>query len=130
MVIDTSALVAVLFDEPERRALNEAIEDADARLLSTATFVELSIVVQARAGDAGRGSLDLFLSRAAIDLIAVDVQQAEVARDAFSRFGKGRHRAALNFGDCFTYALAVTMDQPLLCKGNDFIHTDVGVTPY
>ena len=130
MVIDTSALVAILFHEPERRALNEAIEDADARMLSTATFVETSIVVQARTGDVGRRDLDLILSRAAIELVPVDGQQAEIARDGFRRFGKGRHPAALNFGDCFSYALAITMDQPLLWKGDDFTHTDVGVASY
>jgi ribonuclease VapC len=125
MVLDASALLAILQDEPERRAFNEAIESADSRVMSVATFVELSIVLEARYGHEGVHDLDLFIEQAAIDLAAVDLEQARVARRAFERFGKGRHRAGLNFGDCFSYALAAVLGEPLLCKGDDFRHTDL-----
>ena len=125
MVIDTSALAAILLREPERRALIEAIEAADARLLSVATFVEISIVVEARHGAEGLRDLDHFISRAGIELVPVDAEHGTVARGAFSRFGRGRHRAGLNYGDCFSYALAISTGEPLLFKGDDFVHTDV-----
>jgi ribonuclease VapC len=123
MVLDTSALLAILRDEPERRAFNEAIEAADTKLMSVATFVEVSIVLEARHGAEAVRDLDLFLERAGIDLVPVDLEQARVARRAFSRFGKGRHRAGLNYGDCFSYALASVLGEPLLYKGDDFVHT-------
>jgi len=128
MVIDTSALLAILFDEPERRAFNEAIDAAESRVMSAATFVELSIVIESRVGAEGLRDLDLFIERAGIELAAVDAEQAQAARRAFSRFGKGRHRAGLNYGDCFPYALATVLGEPLLYKGDDFPHTDV--TPF
>ena len=127
MVIDTSALVAILQREPERRAFIEAIEAADARLMSVATFVEISIVVEARYGAEGLRDLDHFVARADIELIPVDAGQGTLARGAFSRFGKGRHRAGLNYGDCFSYALAISTGEPLLFKGDDFVHTDVTI---
>lgn len=125
MVLDTSAILAILQDEPERRAFNEAIEAASERRLSAATFVELSIVIAARFGPEGIRDLDLFLATAAIELVPFDTDQAQLARSAFSRFGKGRHPAGLNFGDCFSYALASAYDEPLLFKGNDFPLTDL-----
>lgn len=125
MVIDTSALVAILANEPERRTFIEAIEATESRLMSTATFVETSIVIEVRHGAEGLRDLDLFVSRAAIELVAVDAEQARAARRAFSRFGKGRHRAGLNYGDCFAYALASTVGEPLLFKGDDFSYTDI-----
>jgi ribonuclease VapC len=127
MVIDTSALVAILQREPERRAFIEAIEAADARLMSVATFVEIGIVVEARHGTEGLRDLDHFIGRAGIELIPVDVEHGKVACSAFSRFGKGRHRAGLNYGDCFSYALATSRGEPLLFKGDDFLHTDVAM---
>jgi ribonuclease VapC len=127
MVLDTSALLAVLQDEPERRRFNEAIEGADQALLSTASFVEASIVIEARHGAEGVRDLDLFIDRAGIELVPVDAAQARVACRAYSRFGKGRHRAGLNFGDVFAYALASVRREPLLCKGDDFRHTDLVV---
>jgi ribonuclease VapC len=129
MVLDTSALLAILQDEPERRAFNEAIEAADSRALSTANFVETSIVVEARYGAEALRDLDLFIERAGIELVAVDAGQARTACRAFSRFGKGRHRAGLNFGDCFAYALATARSEPLLFKGDDFQHTDLATAP-
>jgi ribonuclease VapC len=125
MVIDSSALLAILQDEPERRRFNEAIEAAAERLLSVATFVEVSIVIDARYGPPGLHHVDLFLDRADIELVDVDAEQARIARDAYSRFGKGRHPAGLNFGDCFSYALAHTRGLPLLFKGEDFARTDL-----
>ena len=125
MVIDTSALLAILGDEPERRSLNEAIEAAESVMMSVASWVEVSIVIEARHGAAGLRELDRFVERARIDLVAVDVEQARIARDAYSRFGKGRHAAALNFGDCFAYAVARALGQPLLFKGDDFSKTDL-----
>lgn len=125
MVIDSSALLAILQGEPERRRFNEAIEAAAERLLSVATFVEVSIVIDARYGPPGLHHVDLFLDRADIELVDVDAEQARIARDAYSRFGKGRHPAGLNFGDCFSYALANTRGLPLLFKGEDFARTDL-----
>jgi ribonuclease VapC len=125
MVIDTSAFVAILQREPERRAFIEAIEAADARLLSVATFVEISIVVEARHGAEGLRDLDHFIAKADIELVPVDLEHGTLARSAFHRFGKGRHRSGLNYGDCFSYALAIATGQPLLFKGADFAHTDV-----
>ena len=124
MVIDTSVLLAILQDEPERRSFNEAIEAADSRVMSVASFVETSIVVEVRYGVEGLRDLDLFLDRAGIELAPVDVEQAREARLAFSRFGKGRHPAGLNYGDCFAYALARVRREPLLFKGEDFSQTD------
>ena len=128
MVIDTSALLAILQDEPERRSFNEAIEAADSRVMSIANYVEVSIVVESRHGAEGLRELDRFVDRAGIELVGVDVGQGKIARDAFSRFGKGRHPAALNFGDCFAYALARILAQPLLFKGDDFSKTDLATS--
>jgi ribonuclease VapC len=125
MVVDTSALLAILQDEPERRRFNEALESADSRLMSVATFVETSIVIESRYGAEGLRDLDLLLERAGLELVPVDVEQARAARAAYSRFGKGRHPAALNFGDCFSYALARVLGEPLLFKGGDFSQTDL-----
>jgi ribonuclease VapC len=126
MVIDTSALVAIFGDEPERRAFNQAIEEADSRAMSTATFVEVSIVIETRYGAEGLRDLDLFLAKAEIEVVEVDLEQARAARRAFSRFGKGRHAAGLNYCDCFSYALAQVRGEPLLYKGGDFSLTDIG----
>jgi ribonuclease VapC len=125
MVIDTSALVAILQDEPERRAFNEAIDAAAVRRLSAASFVEVSMVIESRYGPAGLHDLDRFLDCAGIELVPVDAQQAREARRAFSLFGRGRHPAGLNYGDCFSYALARVSGEPLLFKGLDFSQTDV-----
>lgn len=125
MVIDTSALIAILEDEPERRAFIEKIEGADVRLLSAAAFVEASIVIEARRGAEGQRLLDLFIERGGIEIAPVDEEQAREARLAFSRYGKGRHQAGLNFGDCFSYALAIASGEALLFKGTDFGGTDV-----
>lgn len=127
MVIDTSAVVAILQREPERRRFLEAIEAADSTRMSVASFIESSIVIESRYGADGLRDLDRFISRARIELISVDSDQGQLARSAFSRFGKGRHRAGLNYGDCFSYAAAMSLGEPLLCKGDDFIHTDIPI---
>lgn len=127
MVIDTSAVIAILHDEPERRQLLDAVEGAAARLMSVATFVETSMVVEGRRGAQGLRLYDRLAQRLAIELVPVDVEQGQVARDAFSRYGRGRHPASLNLGDCFTYALASVANEPVLCKGDDFAQTDIAV---
>lgn len=124
MVIDTSALIAILEHEPERQTFLESIEVADTRRMSVVNFVEASMVAESRRGPAGVAELDRFLRSAEIELKSVDVEQGHAARIAFSRFGKGRHRAGLNYGDCFAYALAKVLGEPLLCKGVDFAQTD------
>ena len=125
MVLDTSAILAILQDEPERRKFNEAIEAAETRSLSTASFVECSMILESRYGPDGVRALDLFISKAHIALAPVDEEQANLARRAFREYGKGRHRAGLNYGDCFSYALAFALNEPLLFKGDDFLRTDV-----
>lgn len=125
MVLDTSALVAVLFDEPERETFVELIQSAERRLISAGTLVESSIVIEARRGEAAGRELDLLLHRADVAVVPVDADQAEVARAAWRRFGKGRHPAALAFGDCFSYALAAVSGEPLLFKRDDFSQTDI-----
>lgn len=125
MVVDTSALVAILFGEPDAKLFAEALDAAPLRLLSAVTRVELSFVVEGRKGAAGRADLELLLRDGGFDVASVTPQQADIAVDAFRRFGRGRHRAGLNIGDCFSYALAVASDHPLLFKGDDFVHTDI-----
>ena len=125
MVIDTSALVAILQDEPERRSFNQAIEAAERRAMSVASFVEASMIIESRYGPDRIRDLDLFIAKAKIELVPVDAEQGHVARTAFREYGKGRHRAGLNFGDCFAYTLAKTLDEPLLFKGTDFALTDI-----
>jgi ribonuclease VapC len=127
MVVDTSAILAILQGEPERRNFIQAVESADVVRISVASFVEISIVIESRYGAEGLRDLDRFISRASIELVSVDQQQGLLARSAFSRFGKGRHRAGLNYGDCFAYAAAIHLGEPLLCKGDEFIHTDVPI---
>lgn len=129
MIIDTSALVAILQDEPERRKFNEAIEAAEVRSMSTASFVETSIILESRFGADGVRDLDLFINKAQISLAPVDEDHAQLARDGFRKYGKGRHPAGLNFGDCLSYALARSQDAPLLFKGKDFSKTDVECHP-
>lgn len=125
MIIDTSALVAILFDESDARRYAEAIVSADDRRISAATFVEVSIVVEAQTRGSGPSQLDSLLRTAAIAVEPVTEEQARIARQAFVDFGKGRHPAGLNFGDCFSYALAKASGEPLLFKGEDFARTDI-----
>ena len=129
MVIDSSALLAVLLQERNAARIAEALEAGAPRLLSAANLLEASIVIESRKGEAGGRELDLLLYRAVIEVVAVDQEQAEIARAAWRRFGKGRHPAALNFGNCFAYALAKSRGLALLCAGDDFSHTDVQCVP-
>jgi ribonuclease VapC len=124
MVIDTSAILSILFDEPERRRFNELIEADGIRLISAATFLEAALVVESRRGEAAGRELDLLIHRAQVSVVPVDAEQAEVARIAWRTYGKGRHAAGLNYGDCFSYALAKVSGEPLLAKGADFTQTD------
>jgi ribonuclease VapC len=125
MVIDTSAIVAIAFDEPEAADLERRIADDPVRLISAATLVEAAIVIEARLGEAGGGELDLWLHRAGVAVVAVEGEHADEARRAWRRYGKGRHSAGLNYGDCFSYSLAVLAQEPLLFKGADFAKTDI-----
>ena len=129
MVIDSSAIIAVLLDEANAADIARAIESNSQRLLSAANLLEASIVIENRKGEAGGRELDLLIYRAAIEIVAVDQEQAELARSAWRRFGKGRHPAGLNYGDCFAYALARTRQLPLLFQGDDFSRTDIDIVP-
>jgi ribonuclease VapC len=125
MVLDTSAVIAIFANEPEAESFERQIADDPVRLISAASILEAGIIIESRLGDAGSREFDLWLVRAAIETVPVDAQQADIARRAWRRFGKGRHQAGLNYGDCFSYALAVSRDEPLLFKGSDFVKTDV-----
>ena len=120
MVIDTSALVAILQDEPEKGVLTDAILVTPRCRMSAATLVEAGIVMQGRHGDVGSRDLDGLLSQTRVEVVPLTTAHAALARDAFRRFGKGRHPAGLNYGDCFAYALAVALGEPLLFVGDDF----------
>jgi ribonuclease VapC len=130
MVVDTSVLIALLNSEPESARLAVAIESDATRLISAATVVEAGLVIESRYGSVGGRELDLLIAKAGLSIEAITPEQAEVARDAWRRFGKGRHSAGLNFGDCCSYALAKTTGEPLLFKGDDFSHTDITATAY
>ncbi|MBP2238670.1 ribonuclease VapC [Sinorhizobium kostiense] len=125
MVIDTSAIVAIAFNEPEAETYEQKVVDAPRRFISAATVLELAIVIEARLGEAGAAELDLWLYKAGVEIVAVDAEQIAVARRAWRSYGKGRHPAGLNYGDCFSYALARTRNEPLLYKGDDFSRTDI-----
>jgi ribonuclease VapC len=125
MIIDTSALSAIFFGEPESDVYIRLIHEADRCRISAANFVELSMVIDAQLGPEALRQCDMFLRRAEIVIEPVTVEQAHLARQGFLDFGKGRHPAELNFGDCFAYALAKASDQPLLYKGQDFRKTDI-----
>jgi ribonuclease VapC len=125
MVIDTSAIIAVLVDEPDAPRVAEAIEAASLRLLSAANLLEASIVIEGRNGAPGGRDLDLLIYRTGTEIVPVDQDQAEIARDAWRRYGKGRHPAGLNYGDCFAYALAKSRRLPLLFVGGNFARTDL-----
>ena len=131
MIIDTSALVAIFDQEPEAERIVRTLASAPERSLSAANLVETGIVMQARRGDDGARDLDLLLAKLRVDIAAVTASQADIARKAFRRYGRGRHPANHNFGDCFAYALAKDKSAPLLSKGNDFRQTtDLMVASY
>jgi ribonuclease VapC len=125
MILDSSAVIAVLRAEPEAEAMAEMIDRAEECRISAVSFVEAAIIIDSSRDPIASRRFDEFFRQAEILLEPVTVHQAEVARGAYRDFGKGRHRAGLNFGDCFSYALAKAKAEPLLFKGNDFRHTDV-----
>lgn len=125
MVIDSSAMVAIFLKEPERAAFRSLIVQSESRLMSAVNVFETAIVLEAKGGIALGREFDLFLSRANFQIMSADGEQTELARSAWRKYGKGRHRASLNFGDCFAYALAKYSNEPLLAKGNDFAFTDI-----
>jgi ribonuclease VapC len=125
MIIDTSAVLAILLEEPEEEDFLEMVANADVRMMSAASVLETGIVLEGRNGEAAGREFDLFVNQAKIEVIPVDLDQVETARIAWRKYGKGRHPAALNFGDCFAYALAKVLGEPLLAKGRDFPQTDI-----
>jgi ribonuclease VapC len=129
MVIDSSAIIAVLLNEANAAQIAEAIDSGSQRLLSAASLLEASMVIESRKGEAAGRELDLLIYRAAIEVVAVDQDQVEIARIAWRRHGKGRHPAGLNYGDCFSYALARSRGLPLLFQGEDFSRTDIDAIP-
>ncbi len=127
MVIDTSALVAIFLGEAERQRFLAQMIAAETRLISAATVLETGMILEARRGEAAGREFDLFVVRANLQIVPVDAEQADLARSAWRRYGKGRHPAALNSGDCFSYALARATGEPLLAKETDFTSTDIAV---
>lgn len=130
MIVDPSALVAILLEEPEGHRLDEAILDADRCSISAASLLEVSMVLFSRRGTMAWADLDLQIYRFGIQIVPFTESQALIAREAFRRYGKGRHPAGLNFGDCISYALARETGEELLFKGVDFGLTDVAVAAY
>jgi ribonuclease VapC len=130
MVVDTSALIAILNSEPGSRRLQEAMLAVPRLTISAATLVEASIVADSKGQPDGMADLDSLLNELRIEAIPVTREHAELARNAYRRFGKGRHPAGLNFGDCFSYALSRALGEPLLFVGGDFSRTDVEVAAY
>ncbi len=125
MVIDTSALVAILLGESEAEPFALVIAGDPKRLISTFTALETAIVIEAKKGESGGRELDLLLHQARIKMAPMTAEQFEIARSAWRRYGKGRHPAGLNIGDCCSYALARCAGEPLLFKGDDFSQTDI-----
>lgn len=125
MVIDTSALIAILLNEPEADKFIDAIAKSSERFVSVFSILEAGIVIQARKGIAGKEELDHLISHSRIKAVALNQEQMEIALEAWQRFGKGRHPAGLNIGDCCSYALAKYSGEPLLFKGDDFGETDI-----
>lgn len=125
MIVDSSAVLAILFDEKDAETFARILTEADSCRMSAANFVEVAIVVEAQTKNSGSRQFDAFFRRAGIVIEPVTEEQAHIARQAYTDFGKGRHPAGLNFGDCFAYALAKASGEPLLFKGKDFKKTDI-----
>ena len=130
MVLDTSAVIAILSNEAPAGRLVAAIQADPVRRISAVTVVECALVLLGRYGEAAEPGLDLLLREIGAEVVPVGEDQARLARDAAVRYGRGRHPAGLNFGDCFTYALAIAAEEPLLCVGEDFGRTDVELAPW
>jgi ribonuclease VapC len=129
VILDTSAIVAVLTEEPDAPRILAALASADDVGIGAPTVVETGIVLTARLGAVGRSLLSRFLEESEAEVLAFTPEHWSRGVDAFSRFGKGRHRAGLNFGDCLTYAIAAVARRPLLCVGQDFAETDLSLVP-
>jgi ribonuclease VapC len=125
IVVDSSALIAIYFNEPEKASFALAVVSVDAPCIGAPNFLEASMVAETRHGEAGCRELDRIAANLGLQIVPFDASHIQGARDAFRRFGKGRHRAGLSFGDCCAYALAKFLDVPLLFKGNDFALTDL-----
>jgi ribonuclease VapC len=125
MVIDTSAIIAILLGEPEAERISQAILDDPKRLMSTFSLLECALVIEGRKGEAGGRELDLLLHRLQVEIVSMNPDQSQIAREAWRHFGKGRHPASLNIGDCCSYALASYASESLLFKGNDFNQSDI-----
>jgi len=130
VVVDSSAILAILLDEPEADALIRILAATPHCRMSAFSFLETAIVIEAKKGGAGGRELDLFLHKAQIEVVSFDAEQSQLARDGWQKYGKGRHPAGLNIGDCCSYALAVSSGEPLLFKGDDFARTDVKIAAY
>ena len=127
MIVDTSVIIAILRDESDVEELVDALNSADARRLSAASYLEAAVVTDGNRDPVLSRRLDSLLQESLIEIETVTVEQARIAREAYRDFGKGQHRAGLNFGDCFVYALAKVKGEPLLCKGEDFKRTDLEI---
>jgi ribonuclease VapC len=125
MIVDSSALVAIVLVEPGWEALRDRIAAAGRRAVSAVSLVEAGMVLESRLGPVGARQLDGLVREAGLEVVAFDEAQSQLARDAFRRLGKGRHPAGLNFGDCCAYAAARALGRPLLHKGDDLTHTDL-----
>ncbi len=127
MIVDTSAIIAIFMNEPEGERFLNCILSADKPMMSTASYLEICLIVDRAVNDIGRSAFDDFFSALHLAIIPVTLTQTHLARRAYQLYGKGSGQMAkLNFGDCFSYALAKETGQPLLFKGNDFLHTDIG----
>jgi ribonuclease VapC len=125
MIVDASALLAILLSEPDGPAYRSAISGAETASISPVNCLEVTMRLERIWPDGATGKLDAMIDAFAMSVEAIDRPQLAIAQDAFRRFGKGRHKAALNMGDCFAYALAKSKGEPLLFKGRDFSHTDL-----
>ena len=126
IAIDTSVLVAILSDEPDRSPFNQLVESEEFTYVSAASLLEARIILFSRFGDEGVSALDSFLLKSGITIVEVSPRMGDIAFEAYQRFGKGTgHGASLNYGDCFSYALAKHLNAPLLFKGDDFSKTDI-----
>ena len=125
MVVDTSAVIAILFNEPETESFVRALADDSKKMISAFNALESAIVIEAKKGEAGGRELDLLIHRARIEIISLNGDQVELALTAWRKYGKGNHPAGLNIGDCCAYALAKYSGEPLLFKGKDFSQTNI-----
>lgn len=127
MIVDTSAIIASIYLERERKPIEDVLDAADARIIGSPTLFEASLVLSAREGPVGERLIERFVEHFELEEIPFDDQHRQAASEAFLRFGKGRHPARLNLGDCMSYAIAKVADAPLLCVGDDFARTDLAL---